>query len=263
MTQPITATYVATRNLYGFLPAAYMSFLDHHPGAEVYVFIEDPELPYDVPDNVFVIDGSKQTVFTEENCANWKTGFKPLTMLRACWAKLFTGEENDLGIQRLPLRSKIFQFDVDTTVLENLTPVYELDMTDVWFAAVQEYLSVHKPRPTYWNLGFGLIGLDAMRKDGIADYMIADLKWIEYPWLDQDVLCRLGNYNRDKEYDLGIRYNSCSQTGFHARPAIVHQCAQGRNKFTREDVPYIDLIRKYRDYYEIEACTKAGYETHE
>jgi len=142
--------------------------------------------------------------------------------------------------------------------LENLTPVWQLDMTDHWFAATQEYLSVHKPKPVYWNLGFGLIGLDAIRKDGLAEYMITDLRRIKYPWIDQDCLCRLGYHNRDKVYDLGVRYNDCSQTGHVQRPALVHLCAEPGNKFLREDVYNYDKIKKWREFYEIEACKMAG-----
>ena len=119
--------------------------------------------------------------------------------------------------------------------------------------------SVHKPKPVYWNLGFGLIGLDAIRKDGLADYMIQDLRWVKYPWIDQDCLCRLGFYNRDKVWDLGVRYNCCSQTGHVNNPAISHLCAVPGYKFIREDVPDFEKIKKWREYYRISECLAAGY----
>ena len=65
---------------------------------------------------------------------------------------------------------------------------------------------------------------------------------------------------RRKVYDLGVRYNECNQTGWVSgrNPAIVHLCAQPGNKFMRTDVPRIELIEKYRRYYEIDACRRAG-----
>ena len=45
MNDQIIATYSATWHLYPFLPAAYMSFLDHHPNARVFVFINDEKVP--------------------------------------------------------------------------------------------------------------------------------------------------------------------------------------------------------------------------
>ncbi len=259
MSDKMIATYVCTRNLYFALPAAYMSFITNNPNSEVYCFIEDDTLPYEVPENVHLVNASGQTLFTEENCVNMDTGFKPMTMIRAAWPVLFTGEPNGYGIETLPYADKVFQFDVDTYVLENLTPVWQLDMNDHWFAATQEYLSVHKPKPVYWNLGFGLIGLEAIRKDGLADYMVQDLRWVKYPWIDQDCLCRLGFYNRDKVWDLGVRYNCCSQTGHVNNPAISHMCAVPGYKFIREDVPDFEKIKKWREYYRISECLAAGY----
>lgn len=260
MNEQITAVYSATWHLYPYLPAAYMSFLEHHPGARVFVFINDDKLPYDTPENVEVVDCRKQKFFNAENCVNWHTGFQSLTLMRATYSKLFTGKANKFGIRTLPYVDKLFQFDVDTYVLENLAPIWNLDMSDHWFAATQEYLSVNKPRERYWNLGVALLGLDAIRKDKIDDRIIDDLKHIEYPWIDQDALCKVGDEYPEKVYDLGVRYNECNQTGWatgrHA--AIVHLCAQGPNKFVRDDVPRIELIEKYRRYYKVQECAKAG-----
>ena len=258
MADKMIATYVCTRNLYAYLPAAYMSFMENNPGSKVYLFIEDEKLPYDVPEGVEIVDCRGQTAFTEENCVNMDTGFKALTLLRATWAKLFTGKPNGLGIRTLPKYDKVFQFDVDTYVQENLKPIWDLDMADHWFAATQEYASVHKPRDVYWNLGFGLFGLDAIRRDGIDDYVIMDLRYNKYPWIDQDAFCRLGWSNPGKVYDLGVRYNDCSQTGRSSRPAIVHMCAEPGYKFVRDDVRNVERIRKWRKYYEVEACRRAG-----
>ena len=258
MNEKMIGVYTATWHLYAYLPAAYMSFIENNPGSEVYVFIEDEELPYDVPENVHLVDCRGQTVFNEQNCVNMQTVFKPLRLLRATWAKLFTGKPNGLGIRTLPKYAKVFQFDVDTYVQENLKPIWDLDMSDHWFAATQEYASVHKPRERYWNLGFGLFGLDAIRRDGIDDYVITDLRYNKYPWIDQDAFCRLGTDNPGKVYDLGVRYNDCNQTGRSNKPAIVHMCAEPGEKFTRDDVYNIEKIRKWRKYYEVKACRKAG-----
>ena len=258
MNEKMIGVYTATWHLYAYLPAAYMSFIENNPGSEVYVFIEDEKLPYDVPENVHLVDCRGQTVFNEQNCVNMQTVFKPLRLLRATWAKLFTGKPNGLGIRTLPKYAKVFQFDVDTYVQENLKSIWDLDMSDHWFAATQEYASVHKPRERYWNLGFGLFGLDAIRRDGIDDYVITDLRYNKYPWIDQDAFCRLGTDNPGKVYDLGVRYNDCNQTGRSNKPAIVHMCAEPGEKFTRDDVYNIEKIRKWRKYYEVKACRKAG-----
>lgn len=260
MNEQIVATYSATWHLYPFLPAAYMSFLDHHPNARVFVFINDEKLPYDTPENVEVVDCRKQKFFNADNCVNWGTGFQSLTLMRGTYAKLFTGKPNRYGIRTLPYVDKIFQLDVDTYVMENLAPIWNLDMTDHYFAATQEYLSVNKPRPRYWNLGFALFSLYAIRRDGIDDRVIDDLRKIKYPWIDQDAFCKVGDEHPEKVYDLGVRYNECNQTGWAdgRLPAVAHLCAQGPEKFTRDSVPRIEQIQKYRQYYRIDECRRAG-----
>ena len=58
MSDKMIATYVCTRNLYFALPAAYMSFITNNPNSEVYCFIEDDTLPYEVPENVHLVNAS-------------------------------------------------------------------------------------------------------------------------------------------------------------------------------------------------------------
>ena len=54
--------YAASRNLYPWLPMAYMSLLKHNPEAGVVCLIEDDELPYEVPHNVGFVNVSNQVV---------------------------------------------------------------------------------------------------------------------------------------------------------------------------------------------------------
>jgi len=249
--------YSASRNLYPYLPAAYMSVIEHNPDARVWLLIEDEKLPYDVPANVETVDVSGQTLWTEK-CANIKTGYTYLSLMRAAYTRLFTGKKNKIGVRTLPYLDKVLQLDVDTIVNENLDPIWNLDMSDTYFGAVMEYLSEHKPfGPRYWNFGVVLFGLDALRRDKIDDEVIADLNKTKYGWIDQDAFCKIGAEHPEKVVEFGTRYNECFCTGQSLRPAIIHYCAEV-HRYTDPDIYRGQYLNRYRHYNQEEACRAAG-----
>ena len=257
MADTMHAIYAASRNLYPYLPAAYMSFIESNPDSQVWLFIEDDELPYKTPENVECVNCSKQK-FWGKDCVNITTGYTYLSLMRATYAKLFTGKPNKYGIRTLPKLDKVFQFDVDTYVLENLRVLWDLDMSDKYFGAVEEYLSTWKPfGPKYWNLGVALFGLEAIRRDKIDDEVIEDLKKTKYGWIDQDAFCKIGAEHPDKVYDFGIRYNECFCCGATVRPAIVHLCAE-IDRYKGVDVYRAHYRDRFTHYNQEEACAAAG-----
>ena len=249
--------YSASRNLYPYLPAAYMSMLRHNPDARIWLFVEDDKLPYPVPENVETVNVSGQKLWGDD-CVNIDTWYTYLSLMRAAYTKLFTGKPNKLGVRTLPYLDKILQMDVDTIVVENLEPIWNLDMSDHYFGATMEYLSTHKPfGPRYWNFGVVLFGLDAMRRDKVDDEVIEDLKKTKYGWIDQDAFCKIGAEHIDKVYEFGTRYNECFCTGQSLRPAIIHYCGE-TNRYTNPEVYRGMYLDEYRKYYEEEACRAAG-----
>jgi len=69
--------YSASRNLYPYLPAAYMSVIEHNPDARVWLLIEDEKLPYDVPANVETVDVSGQGDETRLTVSDTGIGIPP------------------------------------------------------------------------------------------------------------------------------------------------------------------------------------------
>lgn len=260
MADRLEAVFSASRNLYPYLPAAYMSLIEHNPGCRVWLFIEDDDLPYGTPRCVETVNVSKQTYFSPQNCANWKTGYTYLSLMRSVYPKLFCGEDTGHGVRKLPKIDKILQLDVDVIVMENLAPIWNLDMSNTYFGATQEYNSTYKPfGPKYWNLGVGLLGLEAMRRDGVDDIYYYYVRRIESPWVDQDCLCRIGAENPDKVYDFGVRYNDGMCCGQTMRPAIVHYVAIP-DRYTDPEMYRAIYYNRYRHYNEevYDDCRKAG-----
>lgn len=242
--------YAASRNLYPWLPMAYMSMIRHNPDAAAVCLIEDDELPYEVPRNVGTVNVSNQAWFGAD-CVNIKTNFTYLSLMRVCYTKLFPGYD------------RVLQLDVDTIVCENLRPIWEIDFSGgEYFAAVPEHLSAWKPYGSgkYYNAGVCLFNLKAMREDGADDRLIEFLNRNKVPYIDQDAINWLNaEMGGDRALDLGIRYNECFVTGMSLRPAVVH--AAGTKMW------WTNLEERYRGAYwqayegecRVEACRKAGY----
>lgn len=249
MDDRMIVVYAASRNLYHVLPMAYMSLLKHNPEAAVVCLIEDDELPYDVPWNVGTVNVSGQEWFGAD-CPNIKTNFTYLSLLRVCYTKLFPGVD------------RVLQLDVDTIVNDSLAPLWGIDMTGKYFAAVPEHLSGWKPygsKNKYYNAGVCLFNLDQMRKDGADDRLIEFLNRNKVPYIDQDAINWLNaEMGGDKAVDLGIRYNECFVTGESLRPAVVH-AAGCRNWFVNLDEQYRGGYWKpYEKYCQVEACRLVG-----
>jgi len=248
MDNRMIVVYAASRNLYPWLPMAYMSLLKHNPEAAVVCLIEDDELPYEVPWNVGTVNVSGQEWFGED-CPNIRTSFTYLSLMRVCYTKLFPGYD------------KVIQLDVDTCVTDTLEPIWRIDFSGgEYFAATPEYLSHWKPYgKDYRNVGVCVFNLKQMREDGVDDELIRFLNTNKVPYIDQDALNWLNaEKGGDKALTLGVRYNECFVTGETLRPAVVH-AAGCRNWFVNLDEQYRGSYWKpYEKYCQVEACRAAG-----
>ena len=170
----IEAVYTATRNLYPYLMASVRSLIEHNPDAHVWMLIEDDSLGYRPPKNVEVVNVSAQNLFSPSGCVNWRTQFTYMSLLRTAYAKLFTGEPNEVGVRTLPNLDRVLQMDVDTIVCDSLRPIWEVDLNGKWFAAAPDFLADYRPwgRKKYYNVGVCVFNLEQIRRDKIDDVVI-------------------------------------------------------------------------------------------
>lgn len=244
----MVVAFAASRNLYPWLPMAYQSLLDHNPQARVELFIEDAALPYPVPAQVRCHDVSGQKYF-DRTCANWKTTFTYLSLIRVCYTKL------------LPACDRIISMDVDTITCGSLQPIWDIDFSGgEYFAAVPEHLSGHKPYgDDYQNAGVVVFALDNVRRDGADDKLIRFLTENEVPYIDQDAINWLNaEMGGDKALVLGTRYNECFVTGESMRPVVVHAAGEKRWWENLEERYRGSYWQRYERYCQAEACRKAG-----
>ena len=99
--------YTATRNYYKYLGATIKSMFAHNPNAKVYVLAEDDDAPFP---NVINVSGMKR------KGVNADTYFSYMVLLRVQLADIVPED-------------KVIYLDVDTVVCEDISPLWEVDMT--------------------------------------------------------------------------------------------------------------------------------------
>lgn len=199
------AVYAGTRNLYEQMYVALKSLLLNNRMDRVYLLIEDDEYPFPVPDCVYPVNVSGQEFFPEDG-VNYQSPWSYMTMMRCCLATM------------LPNEDMVLWLDCDTFVDRPITDLFNLDMTGLLYAAVLEpKKSIDVFR--YVNAGVLLCNLDALRKTGKEDELIALLNEIPLTFPDQEainLLCQARIRLIDSEY------NANNWTMKSIRPRIYH-----------------------------------------
>ena len=206
-----------------------MSLLHHNPKIWVWLFIEDDDLPYSTPDNVICVNASGQTIFPH-NGPNSRSPFTYLAMIRSAYPLIFTGKENGLGIVPVPKLNRIISMDCDVIVCDSLQPIWDIDMTNKWFAAVPQWRSDDRPygrNHIYRNAGVTVLNLEQMRKDKMAEKAIELLNKNRYAFIDEQVMNLLNMAEGDSKcVDLPPRYNEHMEVTQSLHPAVVHYAGE-------------------------------------
>lgn len=230
--------YAATKNLYPYLKAAIGSLLKYNDPEKVYVLCEDDNID-GLPEIVEPVNVSGQTYYRPDG-PNMNSIFTYMSMMRLLYVDLF------------PDLDKILQLDVDTVVCDDLSPIWNMDLTGRWFAACPEYKGNYKPFGDYiryYNVGVMVVNLDQMRKDGKVPEMVELLNRRRYWCTEQDVL-NLYAVEQGLTKDIPVRFNETAFTGKTDDPAVIHYA--GFPKWYQAD-PRMDRVE-----YLIEARKAVG-----
>lgn len=253
-----------SRNLYPWFPCMYMSLFEHNPDARLWILAEDDELPYATPENVVVVNVSKQTLFRPDG-PNMRSAFTYLAMIRAAYPILFNGAMDNLcGVRSLPELDKIISMDCDVVVCDSLKEVWECDLNDKWFGAVAQYKSNDRPigkEHTYFNHGIVVFNLEQMRIDGVSERAVELLNAKRYTFVDEEVLNILNVASGErKAVALNPRFNQHLEVPQTIRNVgCIHYA--GESHVWKKDLDLVyrgQYLKKYMKYAETDACTKAG-----
>ena len=225
------AVYSGTRNLYAAMTTAAKSLLYNSDADKIYFLIEDERFPEELPPQIETLNVSGQKFFPKDG-ANWKTHFTYMSLLRVCYTKLF------------PELDSILQLDVDPVCVDDVSVLWDIDLTGKWFAAVREDLSAFKPYgPAYYNIGVAMFNLKQIRKDKADDRLIRFLNTEKVPYIDQDAWNGLGI---GMDIPLPPRFNESFVTGYSENPAIVH-FAGFKDWQTSKRAPRREYLKRYRE----------------
>ena len=217
------AAYCGTRNLYPDMEMSAKSIVANSDVDRVYFFIEDDEFTNELPPIVETRNVSNQKFFYSQN-ANRNSRFTYMAMMRTALCKLLDAD-------------KVLSLDCDTVAIRDCSSVWDIDISNSYFAATPEKWAETRPGLIYCNIGVALLNLDKLR-DGKADEIINVLNTHYFRWVDQDAynyLCQ----GRITEMDSA--FNSCPWVVDGGRPAIIHYAAREDWRDEPEAVKYRNM----------------------
>ena len=229
--------YSASRNLYPYLYPSIISLLEHNDVERIYLLLEDDRFPKHLPElpkecEIYNVTEQK---FFDKNGPNFRTHFTYLSLLRTAYSKMFRKLD------------KIIQLDVDTVVTDSLKPIWDIDISDSYFAAVREPERDNgKYGARYFNIGVAVFNLNKIRKDKADDKAINMLNTKAYTFIDQDVWNIIGS---DTATELDVRYNETMFTGLTDNPAVVHFAGYKR-WWNNTEMPRYSYLKKYLGSFE-------------
>lgn len=186
-----TVVYAGTENMYYVMYVSLVSLLLNNKIDRVYLLIEHNSFPYPIPDKVKVINVKNQSFFPPSG-ANYNARWTYMSMMRCALSKMLKNK-------------KVLWLDCDTIVDGDISELFEMDMTGMWFAGAREPAKCIGR--TYINTGVCLLNLEQIRKDKVDDRMIDILNRVKYPLPDQDVINEQGRI-----IVIDSMYNACPFT---------------------------------------------------
>lgn len=186
------AVYSGTRKVYEQMLFSSKSLLMHSNVEKIYFLIEDDIFPYETPEEIECINVSNQTFFPSDG-PNYKTVCTYMVLMRAAYTKLF------------PKLDKILSIDIDTVVNENISNLWDIDLTNYYLAGCIDKYSSELFGSRYINFGVVMLNLQKLREDKIDDKIIYALNNFYYRFAEQ---CCFHEFCKDKTLILPSDYNS-------------------------------------------------------
>ncbi len=198
------AAYIATRNYYEDVLPSVKSLLTNSDVDKIVLLIEDDVFPYKLPKRVMTVNVSGQNYFKKNgpNVKNWW-----------CWMVLIRGAYHRI----FPDIDRILSFDADAFAVQDISELWNLDLSDYYYAAVREP-KLSTDEKIYFNAGIMMLNLEKLR-DGTGDAIMKELntKYHRYP--EQDCYTM---FCQGKILELPSDYNSAYFTEPTDNPKIIH-----------------------------------------
>lgn len=207
--------YMGDGRIYHMMETAAKSLLSHNKVDRVYFLTDSMDFPSKLPAVIQRVNVHNQKFFNPNN-PNLHSHYGYMTWMRAALSKIFQFE------------SRVLLLDPDTLVEDDISALWDIDLTDYYFAAVQETRNHRHEKNPYFNAGVMLMNLDKLRKDGMDDKLIYEINTVHHEHLEQDVI----NFLCDgKILPLSSEYNCSFVTDPTPHPRIVHYLSRMKDRF--------------------------------
>ena len=222
---PRSVVYIGNRKVYGMMLSAAKSLMYRSPVDRVYFLIEDDKFPEPLPEMFRCVNVSGQQIFSTDG-PNYHPHYSCMTTLRAALGQL------------LPDEKRVLLLDPDTVVVDDISGIWNYDVTDYYFAAVQEIRNNNHTKVPYYNAGVMLLNLEKLRLDGMEEQLIHEINTVHYEHLEQDVM----NYLCDRKIlDLPSCYNASFVSEPCRYPRIMHFLSHAKRFFPEAAAPYAGM----------------------
>ena len=195
----------------------------HSNVEKIYFLIEDDQFPYELPPEIECINISGQTYFRPDG-PNFNNVCTYMVLIRAAYTKIF------------PDLDSILSIDMDTVVNENISELWDLDLTDYYLAAVEER-KLSQQEGSYINMGVAMLNLKKIREDKKDDEMIDALNTYWYRYKEQDCF---NEFFRGKVLILPSDYNACIQ----ADPPMHEKITHFAGHYKLEEFPHFNYYKQ-------------------
>lgn len=167
-------------------------------------FLEGILRSYDAQSEVKLIDVTELYVEEFSGSPNEDAYCSPYTLIRLLADR----------IDSLP--DKLLYLDVDIMFNGDVHLLYDIDVSEVEYAAARDHYGKFLVSPNYVNAGVLLLNLDYMRKTGILTRARALLRQKKLPFADQSALIR----STEKKKMIAQRFND--QKFLHKHTVVRH-----------------------------------------
>lgn len=216
------AAYIATRNYYEDVLPSVKSLLANSDVDKIVLLIEDDSFPHKLPERVVTVNATRQMYF-KPTSPNWRNWWTWMVLLRGAYHKIF------------PDVDRILSIDADAFAVQDVSELWELDLTDYYLASVREPKNSTAEK-VYYNAGVMMLNLAKLR-DGTGDKIIAELNARKHTYPEQDcftIFCQ------GKILEIPSEYNATHFTVPCDNPKIIHYA----DTKDWRDKP---IVKKFRD----------------
>ena len=230
--------YAGDHRVQNMMILSAKSLLAHTTVDKIFLLVDNDEIGKHLPPVFECINVSSQTIFPP-SCPNIMHWYGFMTTLRAALTRILP-----------PYVEHVLWLDPDTVVCDDISDIWTTNISNHYFAAVEEVRNHNHTLKPYFNAGVMIMNLTKLAEDGKTTEIINEINTKHYEHLEQDVLNYLCFMHIRK---LPSCYSDSYVSEPCAKPKIKHFLANAKPQFHDAVKPY-DLpwneLKGVIEYYE-------------